>query len=90
MRRFSLLLLLCVASGLFAQIQVLPDLEVTGESNVRIFLYKKALPYSYDSTLADSLAYFLPMSLPRAEQSEVLLLVPPLRHYLHLEAGSPF
>lgn len=90
MRRCSLFLLMCLASGLFAQIQVLPDLEVTGESNVRIFLYKKALPYSYDSTLADSLAYFLPMSLPAAEKSEVLLHVPTLRHYLHLEAGSRF
>ena len=80
--------LLLSAALLCAQIQVLPDLEVTGESRVRIFLYKKALPYSYESTQADSLQYFLPQSLP-SKSSELKPMPGKVkRHYLDVEAAS--
>lgn len=90
MKRLILLLIICSVHLLAAQIQVLPDLEIEGESNVKIFLYKKALPYSFASTLADGLATFLPMQLPSAPQSGVSISTPPLRHYLHLEGSSRF
>jgi hypothetical protein len=87
-RYITTILLLLLLSSLAAQIQVLPDIEVSGESQVKIFLYKKALPYSTQALAGDSLRAFLPQSLPEPIPAEILLLKLPLRHYLHAEASS--
>lgn len=88
MRIVSLLLLLILIQGLSAQIQVLPDMEITGESNVKIFLYKKALPYSFESTLADSLSNYLPLELPAKQQLMMGQKPAVMRHFLQLEANT--
>lgn len=71
-----------------AQIQVLPDMEVTGESQVKIFLYKKALPYSPQSTLNDSLQAFLPLSYPMEPVPHAGAKTKSSRSYIHIQGGS--
>lgn len=88
MRSTLLLILLSFAIQIAAQIHVLPDLEVTGESQVKIYLYKKALPYTHDSLPGDSISAFLPTSLPSPQVGEITLLKNPVRHYFHAEAKS--
>lgn len=88
MNRIALALFLLLVNVLSAQIQVLPDIEVSGESQMRILLYKKALPYTSAILPGDSLRAFLPQSLPEAAVAENLLLKMPLRHFLHAEASS--
>ncbi|NLN34944.1 MAG: hypothetical protein GX157_02925 [Candidatus Cloacimonetes bacterium] len=88
MKKLILFLLLCVAAILSAQIQVLPDIEVSGESRVKIFLYKKALPYSKDSLLRDSLRVYLPESLPVGSSVSVPGADPVPHQYIFAEANS--
>ncbi|MDD4666444.1 MAG: hypothetical protein PHR59_00515 [Candidatus Cloacimonetes bacterium] len=89
MRILSVILML-MCYPLIAQIQVLPDLEVSGESQVKIFLYKKALPYSFESTRADSLFHYLPETMPLVVAPSLQSDQPNKRHSLQLEAGSRF
>lgn len=88
MRKYLILFLLLYAKIALAQIQVLPDLEVTGESQTRIFLYKKALPYSPASTLADSLSPYLPLELPPLKLNQPQETKPHLKHYFQAYASS--
>ncbi|MCK9558018.1 MAG: hypothetical protein PHO85_01465 [Candidatus Cloacimonetes bacterium] len=88
MRKLSLFIVLFICSFLFAQIQVLPDIEVSGESQVKIFLYKKALPYSNDSLMNDSLRTYLPESLPVMTAKTTSDKAPELQHYIHAQASS--
>lgn len=81
------LLLLLIAASLVSQIQVLPDMEVIGESNVKIFLYKKALPYSRSSAQKDSVRAYLPKTLPEPEE-ESTDTARRTRNFIHAEASS--
>lgn len=74
-------------SLLFAQVQILPDLEVSGESQVRMYLYKKALPYNLDSIVQDSLQSFVPSSI-LDYKPEKPGLKPKLNHFLHIQLSS--
>jgi hypothetical protein len=75
-------------SILQAQIQVLPDMEVTGESQVKIFLYKKALPYSPQSTMNDSLQAFLPLSYPVEPIIHVGTETKEIKNFIQIQGGS--
>ncbi|MDI3503495.1 MAG: hypothetical protein PWP64_431 [Candidatus Cloacimonadota bacterium] len=89
MKGLLLPLILCWTC-LNAQIQVLPDIDVLGESQIKLFLYKEALPYSQESVATDSIPAFFPMALPELKvpsQDSALLLK---RNYLHLEANTRF
>ncbi len=81
------LLFLISISALSAQIQVLPDIDVTGESQIRIFLYKKAFPHSRESLAADSISAFFPRTLPEKWVPPVEEEAP-LMHYLNVEANT--
>jgi hypothetical protein len=86
MRRLLFAIFL-TATALSAQIQILPDIDVTAESQIKIFLYKKALPYSGDSLAADSISAFFPSSLPPLIEASM----PAQRsraHYLNLEGDT--
>lgn len=87
MRR-CLLVLMLLGAALHAQIQVLPDIEVSGESQIKIFLYKKALPYSRESIASDSITAFVPSSLPLLETAQKDLTPKSFRHYLHLQGDT--
>jgi hypothetical protein len=82
-----LLLLLLFSAFLQAQIQVLPDIEVSGDSQIKIFLYKKALPYSMPGIARDSIMSFVPSSLPELA-SQNYQPTPGFRQYLNLQ-GDP-
>lgn len=88
MRKWLVFLFIIIAQAALAQVQVLPDLEITGESQTKIFLYKKALPYSPASALADSLSPYLPMELPPLDLQEPLPNKPVLTHYFDANAAS--
>jgi hypothetical protein len=83
-----LVLVILLWTALSAQIQVLPDIDVSGESQIKIFLYKKALPYSRESLTADSIRAFFPLSLPELPVAQLVSPKPMLRHYLNLEADT--
>lgn len=81
------LIVFMFATALTAQIQILPDINVTDESQIKIYLYKKALPYSGESLAADSLSAFFPRYLPTLPDPEVEL--PHFKsHYLNIEGDT--
>ncbi|MCB5261085.1 MAG: hypothetical protein LHW48_11570 [Candidatus Cloacimonetes bacterium] len=88
MKKLIIILIVVLFSKLWAQIQVLPDLEVSGESQVKIFLYKKALPYSQESSSQDSLRAFVPQSLPSSIPYPELEVKHPFQHYVYAAANS--
>ncbi|MFA5666102.1 MAG: hypothetical protein WC944_03860 [Candidatus Cloacimonadaceae bacterium] len=87
MKRCILISILLWAA-LHAQIQVLPDIEVSGESQIKIFLYKKALPYSSESIARDSIMAFIPASLPLMDLPFSEMLKPRFQHYLNLQGDT--
>lgn len=87
MKRWLLLLML-LWTALQAQIQVLPDIDVSGDSQIKIFLYKKALPYSRESIARDSISAFVPSSLPYLELLQSDPIPKSFSHYLHLQGDT--
>ncbi|MCB5265972.1 MAG: hypothetical protein PHG34_05650 [Candidatus Cloacimonetes bacterium] len=87
MKRWLLLLML-LWTALQAQIQVLPDIDVSGDSQIKIFLYKKALPYSRESIARDSISAFVPSSLPYLELPQSGPIPKSFSHYLHLQGDT--
>lgn len=83
-----LLLLMLLWTALQAQIQVLPDIDVSGDSQIKIFLYKKALPYSRESITSDSISAFVPSSLPFLEPPQSDPIPKSFRHFLHLQGDT--
>ena len=83
-----LLILTLLWTALYAQIQVLPDIEVSGESQIKIHLYKKALPYSRESIARDSIMAFVPSSLPQLDLPQRDPTPKSFRHYLNLQGDS--
>lgn len=77
-----------LAGVLHAQFQILPDIEVKGESQIKIFLYKKALPYSRESIMEDSIMAFVPSSLPVLDWAQKDLPTPGFRQYLHMQGDT--
>ncbi len=88
MKSVLLIVFTLVVCLLQAQIQVLPDMEVTGESSVKIFLYKKALPYSPQSTLSDSLQAFLPLSYPMEPVSQLGAETKSSNNFIQIQGAS--
>lgn len=88
MKRGILILLMLLWAALNAQIQILPDIEVSGESQIKIFLYKKALPYSRESIARDSIMSFVPSSLPLPDLPQKDLPKPSWQHYLNLQGDT--
>jgi len=80
-------LVLFIWGALGAQIQDLPDLQVSGEADVRSFLNKRALLFAPLSSEPESLAAYLPQSLWQDVPTPKVKAAFP-RSYLQLEANT--
>ena len=85
---FPILLLLSLYGVLFAQTQSLPDINVSGESEIKAFLYKRTLLFSPLGVEVDSLPDFLPGG-PLQEGASAAKKMKH-RGYLQLEANTGF
>jgi len=80
-------LVMLLWSALGAQIQDLPDLQVSGEADVRSFLNKRALLFAPLSSEPESLAAYLPQSLWQDVPTPKVKEAFP-RSFLQLEANT--
>ncbi|MDD4310674.1 MAG: hypothetical protein PHO32_09860 [Candidatus Cloacimonetes bacterium] len=90
MKRISLSILCSILWGfLFSQTQSLPDINISGESEVKAFLYKRALLFSPLNAVGDSLPAFIPKG-PMNMQDFTPRKTMKQRGYIQLEANSSF
>jgi len=82
MRRICLILSLLLISLLPAQVVELPEVEVTAESSIQAYLYKKAMRFGSEVPAYDSLPAFLPILRQVPRQAPQLRHKQPLEFYI--------
>jgi hypothetical protein len=82
MRKTLLIISVLFLSLLQAQVVELPDVEVTAESAIQAYLYKKAMRFGTEIPAYDSIPAFLPILRQVPRQAPILRRKAPLEFYL--------